>query len=86
MKEENVIKQYQDNIRIGYHPRQEACRDKDGKVLFDKEEIMNGWSEHFKDEINKEYSSSNDQGKLDLELNIEGSEEGENLECPHIKK
>jgi hypothetical protein len=29
-----------DNIRKGYHPRQEACRDKDEKVLFDKEEIM----------------------------------------------
>ena len=23
-----------DKIRKGYHPRQEACRDKDGKVLF----------------------------------------------------
>ena len=32
-----------DNIRKGYHPRQEACRDKDGKVLFDKEEKMNRW-------------------------------------------
>jgi hypothetical protein len=25
-----------DKIRKGYHPRQEACRNKDGKVLFDK--------------------------------------------------
>ena len=30
-----------DNIRKGYHPRQEAYRDKDAKVLFDKEEITN---------------------------------------------
>ena len=36
-----------DNMRKGYHPRQEACRDKDGKVLFDKEEIMNRWAEYF---------------------------------------
>ena len=39
------------NIRKGYHPRQEACRDKDGKVLFDKEEIMNTWAEYFKDAL-----------------------------------
>src|SRR5215469_18839947 len=71
-----------DNIRKGYHPRQEACRDKDGKVLFDKEEIMNRWAEHFKDALNKEYPSCNDQGKLDLVLNIEGSDKGENLEMP----
>jgi hypothetical protein len=32
-----------DNIRKCYRPRQEACRDKDGKVLCDKEEIMNRW-------------------------------------------
>jgi hypothetical protein len=68
-----------DNIRKGYHPRQEACRDKDGKVLFDIEEILNRWAEHFKAALNKEYRSCNDQGKLDLELNIEGSDEGENL-------
>jgi hypothetical protein len=36
-----------DNIRKGYHPRQEACRDKEGKVLFDKEEIMNRWAQYF---------------------------------------
>ena len=29
-----------DNIRKGYHPRQEACRNKDEKALFQKEEIM----------------------------------------------
>jgi hypothetical protein len=63
-----------DNTRIrkGYHPRQEACRDKDGNVLCDKEEIMNRWAEHFKDVLNKEHSSCNDHGKLDRELNIEG--------------
>jgi len=42
-----------DNIRKGYHPRQEACRDKDGKVFFNKEEIMNRWVEHFKDALNR---------------------------------
>jgi len=41
-----------DNIRKGYHSRQEACIDKGGKVLFDKEEIMNRWVEHFKDALN----------------------------------
>jgi hypothetical protein len=71
-----------DNIRKGYHPRQEACRDKDGKVLFDKEETINRWAEHFKDELNKEYPNCNDQGKLDLDLKIEGSDEDENLEMP----
>ena len=71
-----------DNIRKGYHPRQEACRDKEGNVLFDKEEIMNRWAEHFKDTLSKEYPSCNDHGKLDLEINIEGSDEDENSEMP----
>jgi hypothetical protein len=43
-------------------------------VLCDKEEIMNRWAEHFKDAINKEYPHCNDQGRLDLKLNIEGSD------------
>jgi len=71
-----------DNIRKGYQPRQEACRDKEGNVLCDKEEIMNRWAEHFKDVLNKEHPSCNDHGKLDLELNIEGSDEDENSEMP----
>ena len=71
-----------DNIRKGYHPRQEACIDKDGKVLFDKEETMNRWAEHFKEALNKEYPSCEGQGKLDLALNIEVSDKGENLEMP----
>jgi len=50
-----------DNTRKGYHPRQEACRDKVGKVLFDKEEIMNRWAEHFTEVLNKAYPSCNDQ-------------------------
>ena len=50
--------------------------------MFDKEEIITRWAEHFKDALNKEYPSCNDQGKLDLELNTEGSEEDENLEMP----
>jgi phage-related protein len=36
-----------DNIRKGYHPRQEAYRDKDGKVLWNKEDIKKRWAEHF---------------------------------------
>jgi len=71
-----------DNIRKGYHPRQEVCRDKDGKVLFDKEEIMNRWAEYFKDALNKEYPSCNGQGILHLALNIEGSDKGETSEMP----
>jgi hypothetical protein len=39
-------------------------------------------AEHFKDALNKECRRCNVQGKLDLELNIEGSDEGENLEMP----
>jgi hypothetical protein len=74
-----------DNIRKGYQPRQEACRDKDGKVC-DKEEIMNRRAEHFKDALNKEYPSCNDQGKLDLELNIEESDGDEDLEMPTYKE
>jgi len=54
------------NIRKGYHPRQEACRDKDGKVLSDKEEIKNRWAEHFRKVLNKVYPSCNDQGKPDF--------------------
>jgi len=50
--------------------------------LFDKEEIMTRWAEHFKDALNKEYASCNDQGKLDLELNTDGSDEDENSEMP----
>jgi len=50
--------------------------------LFDKEEMMNRWAEHFKDALNKEYPSCNDQGKLDLALNIEESDRGENSEMP----
>ena len=71
-----------DNIRKGYHPRQEACRDKDGKVLIDKEEIMNSCLEHFMDVLNKEYPSCNDQGKSDLALNTEESDKGEISEMP----
>jgi len=85
MKEENFIKQWTIS-RKGYHPTQEACRDKDGKVLFDKEEIMNRWAEHFKDALNKEYPSCNDQGKLDLALNIEGSDKGETSEMPSYEE
>ena len=50
--------------------------------MCDKEEIMNRWVERFKDALNKEYPNCNDQGKLDLELNIEGSDEDENSERP----
>ena len=71
-----------DNIRKGYHPRQEACRDKDGKVLFDKEEIMNRLVGYSKDALNEEYPSCNDQGKSDLALNTEESDNGENVEMP----
>jgi hypothetical protein len=49
-------------------------------VLCDKEEIMNRWAEKFKEVLNKEHSSCNDNGKLDLELNIEGSDEDVNSE------
>jgi hypothetical protein len=42
-----------DNIRKGYQPRQEACRDKDGNMLCDKDEIMNRWAEHFKDVLKR---------------------------------
>jgi hypothetical protein len=75
-----------DNIRKGYCPRQEACRDKDGKMLFDGEEIMNRWAEHFKDTLNKEYPSCNDQGKLDVELNTEEVTRMKTRRCPHMKK
>ena len=71
-----------DIIRKGYHPRQEACRDKDGKVLFNKEEIMNRWAEHFREALNKEYPTCNDQRKLDLALNTEESDKDENLDMP----
>ena len=43
---------------------------------------MNKWVEHFKDALNKEYPSCNDQGKLDLGLKIVGSDEDENSERP----
>ena len=69
-----------DKIRKSYHPRQEICGDKDGKVLFDKEEIMNRWAECCKDTLNKEYPSCNDQGKSDVALNTEESVKGENVE------
>jgi hypothetical protein len=39
---------------------------------------MNRWVEHFKNALNKDYPSCNDQGQLYLELNIEGSDEDEN--------
>ena len=70
------------NSRKGYHPRQEAYEDKEGNVLCDKEEITNRWAEHFKDTLSKGYPSSNDHGKLNLELNIERSDEDENSEMP----
>ena len=70
-----------DNIRKGYHPRQEPCRDKDGKVLFNTEEIMNRWAEYFKDALNKDYPRCNDQGNLDLALNIEKTDKGENSDA-----
>jgi len=50
--------------------------------LFDKEEIMNRWARYFKDALNKEYPSCNDQGKSVLALNIEESDKGENVEMP----
>ena len=43
---------------------------------------MNIWAEYFKAALNKEYPSSNDQGKLDLALNIEESDKGGNSEMP----
>jgi len=43
---------------------------------------MNRWAEYFKDALNKEYPSCKDQGKLDLALNIEESDKGENSEMP----
>jgi hypothetical protein len=50
-----------DNIRKGCHPRQEACRDKDGKVLWNKEDIKKRWAEHFKNALNKKYPGCKDQ-------------------------
>ena len=49
-------------------------------MLFDKEEIMNRWAEYFKDALNKEYPSCNDQEKSDLALNTEESDKVENVE------
>jgi hypothetical protein len=71
-----------DKIRKGYHPRQEACRDKDGNVLCNKEEIMNRWAEYFEEVLNKEHLSCNDNGNLAPESNTEGSDEDENSEMP----
>ena len=50
--------------------------------MFDKEEIMNRWAEHFREVLNKVYPSCNDQGKPDPALNIEESDKGENSEIP----
>ena len=74
-----------DKIRKGY-PRQEAYRDKDGNVLWDKEEIMNRWAEHFKDVLNKEHPSCNDHVKLDPESNIEGSDQENNSGMPKYEE
>ena len=63
-----------DEIRKEYHSRQEACRDRDENVPWDKEKIMNRFAEHFKDVLNEEYYSGNDHGKLDPESNIDGSD------------
>ena len=43
---------------------------------------MNRWAEHFREALNEEYLSCNDQGKLDLALNTEESDKGENSETP----
>ena len=43
---------------------------------------MNRWARYFKDALNKEYPSCNDQGKSVLASNIEESEKGENVETP----
>jgi CRISPR/Cas system-associated endonuclease Cas1 len=71
-----------DSIRKGYHPRQEACRDKDREVLWDKEDIKKRWAEHFKDALNKEYPRCKDQGELNLELSIEGVMRMNIWRCP----
>jgi hypothetical protein len=81
MREENFIKQWIISGKATIQDK-EACRDKDGKVLFDKEEMMNRCAEHFKEALNKEYPSCKDQGNLDLALNIEESDKSENLEMP----
>ena len=41
---------------------------------------MNRWAEYFKDALNKEYPSCNDQAKSDVALNAEESVKGENVE------
>jgi hypothetical protein len=71
-----------DKIRKGYQPRQETCRNKDGNVICDKENIVNRWAEHFEEVLNKEHLNCNDYGSLATEINIKGSDEEENLEMP----
>jgi hypothetical protein len=71
-----------DNIRKGYLSRKDACRDKDGKVLWNEEDITKRWAKHFKDALNKKYPRCKDQGKLNLELSTERSDEDEHSEMP----
>jgi hypothetical protein len=64
-----------DKIRKGYHPRQDACRDKDGNVLCDKEVITNRWAEHFEEALNREHLSCSGRGNPAPGSNTQRSDE-----------
>jgi hypothetical protein len=62
-----------DKLKKGYQPRVEGCRNRDGKMLYNEEEINNRWVEHFKGLLNKEVEPT-----AELELQSGVTDDGDN--------
>lgn len=61
----------------GYQPNQRGCRSTEDVILYNQEEIMNRWVEHFCEVLNKKEDDTNEQdtGKEDSsgEVDINGN-------------
>uniref|UniRef100_A0A0A9WMT6 Reverse transcriptase domain-containing protein n=2 Tax=Lygus hesperus TaxID=30085 RepID=A0A0A9WMT6_LYGHE len=57
---ENESRNLYRNVRWfqkGFQPRADGCKDKDGRIIEDEGEVMERWSEHFRELLNKDTHS-----------------------------
>jgi hypothetical protein len=82
MKEENFTKQWITLGKATIQDKEHAETKMERFCGTKKIHVKKRRAEHFKDALNKKYPRCNDQGKVNLELSTEGSDEDEHSEMP----
>uniref|UniRef100_A0A8D8PVV0 Craniofacial development protein 2 n=1 Tax=Cacopsylla melanoneura TaxID=428564 RepID=A0A8D8PVV0_9HEMI len=61
-------------MKNGFQPRMNACRDRNGEILTNNEEILNRWTQHFKELLNEEESELSTQNQHEQQPEQEAEE------------